>query len=80
MYTATLKVLGKTYEAKGDTALAAIASLTPGNVKGKSILTLATGEQTKERILMPVVTYRLFNSAGFTREVALKNASLLFGL
>lgn len=79
MYTATLHLFGKKYTAKGETVVEAISRVSPGrNIKGKSILVLEKGDWKKERILQPLQTYRLFGSQGLMREVALKNASLLY--
>ena len=77
-YTATLRVMGRTFTGKGKTALDSITALKPGNAHGRGILTVSNGTQSRERILMPLNTARIFNSAGFTREVALKNISLIF--
>ncbi len=77
-YKATVKVMGKTYEAVGETISEAISGLKPKNCKGKSILIVERGEVRKERIFMPSVTYRLFNTIGLSKELALKNASTLF--
>lgn len=79
VYTATIKVLGKVYEAKGTTIPEAIVGLTPGGVaKGMSILTMTKGKIRKERILNGPQTFRLFNGGRIMREVALKNVSLFF--
>lgn len=78
IYTAEIKVQGRTYQATGTTVAEAISSLKPTNCKGKGILTISHGETKKERILMPVVTFRLFNTMGLTKEIAVKQASLLF--
>lgn len=77
-YKATVKVMGKTYEASGDSALSAISSLKPGNCKGKAILTVTKGDVSKERILMPPVVSRLFNMMGSSKEIAVKQISTLF--
>lgn len=77
-YKATIKVLGTSYEAFGDTAKEAITNLKVQNLKGRSILVVEKGSVRKERILMPALAFRLFNTAGFSREVALKNVSILF--
>lgn len=77
-YKATIKVMGKTYESVGVTISDAISGLKPGNCKGKAILTIETNDAKKERILMPMVTSRLFNTFGMTKEIALKQASTLF--
>lgn len=78
MYTATLKVMGQSVVAKGDSAREAILALKPKNAKGKGVLTVQNGEQKRERILMPMIVSRLFNTVGLNREVAMKNISILF--
>lgn len=78
VYQARLKVFGKYFEGKGKTVSDAIASLKPGNVKGTAVLTITHGTFSKDRIIPGPMTYRLFNSAGLTREVQLKNVSLMF--
>lgn len=77
-YKATIIVLGRKFEAKGVSVLDAINKLKPGNCKGKGILVVEHGDVKKEKVLMPLVTFRLFNSAGMTREVAVKQVSSLF--
>jgi hypothetical protein len=80
LYTATVKIMGKTFEASGTTITDSISALKPGNVKGRAILTISKGDTKQERILMPIAAFRLFNCRGLTQEVALKNASILFGI
>lgn len=77
-YTATIKVLGKSYNAEGDSVAEAISKLKPINCKGRGILTINNGVVSKDRVLMPAITYRLFNAVGMSKEIAIKNASLLF--
>jgi hypothetical protein len=77
-YTATVRVLGRTYTAKGKTAKDAILNLKPQNCKGRAVLTLTKGKVTREKILAPIICYRLFNGSPMTREIALKNVGLLF--
>lgn len=71
---ASVKVLGKLYKATGATPQEAISKLSPGIVRGAVILTVSG----KDRILTALQALRLFNARGITREVALKNVSLLF--
>lgn len=78
-YTATLKVMARVYEAQGITVSDAISKLNPLNCKGKAILTIKKGENSKERILQPMAATRLFTTRGITREVQLKNISSIFG-
>ena len=78
VYSATVKVLGKTYKASGKTISDAIAGLTPENCKGYAILTVVNGDIMKDKILQPTQAFRLFNTLGLSRDIALKNVASLF--
>ena len=77
-YQASVKVMGKVFTASGNTVYEAIENLKPGSVAGMMVLTVKHGEKNKDRVLPMVLGRRMFNTAGLTREAALKNASLLF--
>lgn len=78
-YKASIKVLGKIYTSEGGTGPEALSSLKVGNVaKGMSILTLSNGTLTKEKVLPSNATSRLFSPSRLTREIALKNITILF--
>ncbi len=78
-YLASIKILGRNYQAQGSTAKEAIENLVVGKVaKGMSILTVMKGEKSCEKILNHNQTFRLFSLSRMTREVAIKNASLMF--
>ena len=78
-FDATMKVLGKTYRGTGSTVSEAISNIKDfGNVKGKIILTLEHNGQTKERVLMPTIGFRLFSASRMIKEIALKQVSSLF--
>jgi len=77
-YTVTAKVLGKPYTATGSTVLEGISNIAVRNAKGITLLVVKGMHGTKERILPPTLTNRLFNSTGITREVATKQVSLMF--
>lgn len=79
-YTATAIILGKKYTGTGNSASEAIGAIAPGIAKGRCILTVSVNDTTKERVLTPVMVQRLFTAKGMTRDVAIKNTSLLFGL
>lgn len=79
-YKASIKVMGHVFTATGETVRDAITNLTPGNVKGRSILTIEKGEVKKERILTHSQTLRLFTTAGMIREIILKNTVALFDI
>ncbi len=76
----SIKILGKTYEAKGDTLAEALLSITPQSTKGRGILTVKKGDYVKERVLPPFAVSRLFSLSPLTQEIAIKNTSLLFDL
>jgi hypothetical protein len=78
-YTANAIIMGKKYQGKGTTVAEAISSLKGfGNVKSKVILAVTDGKTTKERVIMPMVAWRIFGSHGVTKEIALKQISQLF--
>ncbi len=77
-YKATILILGKKFHSTGASISEVISNLKPGNCKGKSILSLERNGRKVDRILMPVATYRLFNSVGLTKEISLKQISSLF--
>lgn len=78
MITATALILGKKYTATGETPSEAIANLQPGNVKGKVILTISQDGVSRERVIMPFAAMKLFNTAGLSREIALKHIAAIF--
>lgn len=75
---ATAIIMGRKYEAEGNTAYEAIENLEVPIAKGRCILVMDYGDYTKERVLMPAIAHRLFVSKGLTRQVALKNISMLY--
>lgn len=77
-YFATINVLGKNYESKGGSVLEAVSGLKPDNCKGRGIITILHGDVKKEKIIMPMAVFRLFNTQGLSREIALKNICNLF--
>lgn len=81
LYQAKVMILGRWYEASGSTVSESIANLKPnGVVKGKSILSVESDGKRVERVLTPYATVRLFSPAKITREIALKNTSLMFAV
>lgn len=78
VYKVSAKVLGKTYQCVGKTVFDALSNLNVGNCKGKVILSVEHNDVKMDRILMPVIAFRLLNSSGLMKQVAVKNASLLF--
>lgn len=80
-YSASIKILGKFYEAQGTTALEAISNLKPeGVARGVTVLKLTKGKRSQERILPKLATVRLFAPSKMMREYALKNAVERFSI
>lgn len=77
-YKVIASVMGKKYEALGATVGEALVKLKVMNAKGKAILSVEKGGVRKEKILMPHLASRLFNSFGISREIAIKNTSIMF--
>lgn len=77
-YIVSCKIMGKSYHAEGETVMEAIGNLQVGREKGRAILAVKHAGTVKERVLMPVQVSKLFQTAGMTREINLKNVSLLF--
>lgn len=70
--------MGRTFKAEGDSLQKAVEALKIGMARGSLILTVTHGKNTKERVFNHFVAHRLFNARGITKEVALKNISLMF--
>lgn len=79
LYTAVLKVMGKTTTAEGASVSEAISKLSSLGTRGNmSILTVSYGTKKREKVLNRAQTNRLFTQSRLMREVALKNVSALF--
>ena len=78
VFKASIKVLGKTYTASGETVVEALRGLKTGVAVGMSVLTVSRGEKTKERVLGNLQTRKLFNPNSTMREFAIKNTAILF--
>ena len=78
-YKVTMRAMGRIYEATGKSGVEAISNLVGfGNIKGKVILTMDHGKKKKDKVLMPILAYRLFSSSRLMKEIALKNINALF--
>lgn len=78
-YIASIKVLAKVYEAKGETLIEAITNLKPeGLARGVTILAISHGDKREEKILPKLATTRLFATSPLVREIALKNTVARF--
>jgi len=78
LYEITALIGGRKTTATGKTVYQALEKLTPGNVHGRVILTVKKGNAVKDRIIPTPTARRMFNNVGLTREVALKNISVMF--
>lgn len=79
-YLASINVLGKDYTAEGETASEAIENLEVRNAKGKGILTVSLGKESRMKILTHVMVSKLFSMGRTPRIFALKNISMMFDL
>ena len=77
---ASLKAMGKTCTAEGQTAQEAILNLKPEVLKGTGILTLERGEVKKEKIINSRIINNLYGKyvGRVHREIALKHALMYF--
>lgn len=79
-YILTVKVLGKLWKSTGETFEEAINNLNIKNAKGMSVWKLGYSGLLKEKIVAPLLTFRVLNTKGSIRDIALKNFKSLFGL
>lgn len=77
-FIATLKVLGRLFEGRGDSVIRAIEAIQVRNLRGACVLTVSRGEASKERILPSVSAQRCFSGGGTMRQVWLKQIADLF--
>lgn len=77
-YKASLKIMGRTFSATGESVNDCISKLSIGNLRGRGIITMEHNGIKKEKILQPRMAVRLFNTHGLMKEIALKNACMLF--
>lgn len=77
-YKATLIIAGRKTYAEGKDVTETIALLTPLVKRGKAILTIEKDGKSREKVFMPNVVNRVFNSHGVMRDIALKQISIFF--
>jgi hypothetical protein len=77
-YHVTFRTLGKNYTATGETVSDAIKALKPGIARGVSLITVSRNGKSSERIMGGIQTQKLFNTAGLTQQIVLKQISSLF--
>lgn len=81
LYSITVTCLGQKVTGKGETILDTLKSLELRNVRGKTIVAVTRNGVTKERIVMPQVVMRAFNTQGMSRNITLKMlASQFYGI
>ena len=78
MIKISVKNQGKIWTSDGKNLEEAITNLKIPNAKGMSVWKVDADGEIREKIVAPSVTYRLFNTHGITRDVALKQFKLLF--
>ena len=77
--TASLKIMGKTYEAKGKTVEEVIGKLNPPVAKTMGILVLEKGKLKRVRILNSLTVTSVFGKRSPTTvAIATRNLVLLF--
>ena len=81
-YKATLKSVGRTYQAEGGTLEEALRKIKiSGGAKAVSVLRVENGDKSKERILSGITTHHLFGQGSpTTREIHLKKIRNMFDL
>jgi hypothetical protein len=80
-YVATVRIMGKTYESKGESVRDALTKLSiQGTPRGIILLTISCGDKSRQKILNGVQTSRLFSPSKIAREIALKAVCSLFDL
>ena len=77
-YKVSLKILGKTYTASGKSAREAMGKLEPQTTRSFGVLTLQKGKIVKEKVVMASILFRAFNGSPTSRDIGIKNLSLLF--
>ena len=72
--TAEISIFGKKYIGEGENLNDAITRLQPqGFTKTRTVLVVDNNGVRREKILTPIMTYRLFSPQKLMREIALKN-------
>ncbi len=80
LYSASIKIFGKSYYATGLTLKEALESLKPeGKTGGICILSVTHGDKKMEKILNASQLFKLFTASRVIHEMALKNILMLFG-
>jgi hypothetical protein len=82
IYKATLKSVGRIYQAEGATIEEAIRGIKiSGGAKAVSVLSVEHGDKKTDKILSGITTHHLFGQGSpTTREIHLKKVKMLFDL
>lgn len=75
LYTATVNALGRKYSASGATIQDALGAIDAKTVRGKVIITVEKDGKSRERVLNPLVSSRLFGLNGMARQIVMKQVS-----
>lgn len=79
MIQASIKIAGRLYESSATTIVEVIKNLPVGNAKGRGILSLTRGENTKIKVIPLQRVVQLFGTVSDqTKAIALKQVSALF--
>lgn len=76
-YKLTLICLREKATSEGATIEEALDNLNARNFKGKGIMQVTHNGVTREKILMPSTILRFSNSMGLSRQIIIKNLSIL---
>lgn len=77
-YTVTISCLGQSVTGTGVSVLSVLQNLELRNVRGRTIMHVRHGDMVKDRVIMPQVVMRAFNTNGFTRAICIKQIASLF--
>lgn len=77
-YVVTITCLGQKVSGSGTSVLNVLQNIELRNVRGRTIMQVQHGDVTKDRVIMPQVVMRAFNTNGFTRAICIKQIASLF--
>lgn len=77
-YELALTVGSRKFQSTGSTFEEALRNLKPLNPKGRCMLYVKKGNTEKHRVLTQFLVNRLFTASNFTKEVAIKNLTMLY--
>lgn len=77
-YTVTISCFGQTVTGSGASVISILQKLELHNVRGRTIMHVRHGNVVKDRVIMPQVVMRAFNTNGITRAICIKQIASLF--